>query len=158
MAFECFRCGECCTSMGLLHRVDAENGDGGFSLANTFTGERTEVRVAADKQALYDDRSIFSAWPDACPFLRFDPHDGKGVCTVYPTWPEICREFGCWRLAILDATGCRVGRVMPERHLDSNDAVVRRIWDAVLRRSPKDDEWEDWAVDAFETAGYTVQR
>ena len=144
--------------MGLVHRIEADHGDGTFTLGNIYTGERTEVRVAEGRRALYDDRGIFSLWPDACPFLRFDPHDAIGICTVYPTWPDICREFCCWRLAIVDAAGRRVGRVMPERHFDTRDATLRGIWDAAMQGLRADDDWETRAVRAFETAGYTVRR
>ncbi|NLD56559.1 MAG: YkgJ family cysteine cluster protein, partial [Methanomicrobiales archaeon] len=42
-----------------------------FLVNNEYTGEKTEVTVDPDKIALFQDRSIFSERPEACPFFRF---------------------------------------------------------------------------------------
>ena len=69
-------------------------------MCNEYTGEETAVTVDPDKVLLFLDRSIFEELPEACPFFRTDQKTGKAYCTVHLTRPEICRDYGCWRLLI----------------------------------------------------------
>src|SRR5512136_3112271 len=119
MPFECSQCGECCSHLGLVHTIDRYCGDFHFLLKNQYTGEKTAVAVDPDKIVLYRDTSIFQERPEACPFFRYDRVSAKGYCTVHMTRPEICRDYGCWRMLVLDSHGKRAGRIMCRRHLAS---------------------------------------
>lgn len=130
-----------------------------FLVRNQYTGERTPVVVDPDKVELFQDQSIFTERPEACPFFRFDRPSAKGYCTVHLTRPEICRDYGCWRLLILDAGGKRAGRIMGQRHLDSRDpGLIRLFRDQIDHLAEPDDRvWDETVIRMLNGAGYTVR-
>jgi hypothetical protein len=130
-----------------------------FLVRNQYTGERTPVVVDPDKVELFQDKSIFTERPEACPFFRFDRPSAKGYCTVHLTRPEICRDYGCWRLLILDAGGKRAGRIMGQRHLDSRDpGLIRLFRDQIDHLAEPDDRvWDETVIRMLNGAGYTVR-
>lgn len=157
---ECRQCGECCSHLGLVHTIREQRGDNEFLVNNEYTGEKTLVRIDPDKAVLFTNRNIFATLPDTCPFFRFEPVTGKGVCTVHLTRPEICRDFFCWRLLILDGTGRWAGRIMYQRYFCSDDPVLTRIWNERVRAldEPDDTAWEEKMVRILTEAGYVVRR
>ena len=159
MPFECSQCGECCTVLGLVHTIHEVCGPLSFIVNNRYTGEKTRVVIDPDKVSLFSDQGIFSSHPDACPFFRFEPVSGTGFCTVHLTRPEICRDYGCWRILILDSRGRRAGRIMAQRHLASEDPVVTRLFLDQIDRlvEPDDAAWDDRVVRMLREAGYTVR-
>jgi Fe-S-cluster containining protein len=160
MPFECSQCGECCSYLGLVHVVQEDYGNFHFLIRNQYTGEKTTVAVDPDKAALFSDRSIFLEQPEACPFFRRDNVSGKGYCTVHLTRPEICRDYGCWRLLILDAGGRRAGRIMCRRHLASEDEALTRLFEEQINHLVESDDavWDERVTRVLVTAGYTVRR
>ena len=130
-----------------------------FLVRNQYTGERPPVVVDPDKVELFQDKSIFTERPEACPFFRFDRPSAKGYCTVHLTRPEICRDYGCWRLLILDARGKRAGRIMGQRHLDSRDPGLIRLFRDQIDRlvEPDDRVWDETVILMLNGAGYTVR-
>jgi len=159
LAFECVQCGECCSHLGLVHRIKEEHGNYAFLLANQYTGEENEVVIDTDKIALFSDISIFDREPEACPFFRVSPADKKGYCTIHRTRPEICRDFSCWRLLVLNRRGRRVGRVMFVRTLVSEDPLLTRLWEKCIDPLPIENDavWQDEAIRILSRAGYTVR-
>lgn len=160
MAFFCLRCGECCHHMRLLFRVEqtAESGGGRYVIHHLYTGERTPVRIDPDRVQLFRDRSILRRLPDACPFLREDPATRLAVCTVHATRPDLCREFGCWRLLILGPGGDPAGRIMGSRHLVTCDRALMRLWHAwrEVQRACEDASWDRELVRFLSGHGYRV--
>ncbi len=158
MPFECSQCGECCSHLGLVHTIKRDYGNFRFLVNNEYTGEKTEVTVDPDKIALFSDRSIFSERPEACPFFRFDYATKKGYCTVHLTRPAICRDYGCWRMLILDTGGKRAGRIMCQRFLASEDERLTRIFADEVDTLPELDDavWDERVTQALARAGYTV--
>lgn len=159
LSFECHQCGECCSHLGLVHTIEEERGAYRFLIRNQYTGERTPVVVDPDKVELFCDRSIFTERPEACPFFRYDQSSAKGYCTVHLTRPEICRDYGCWRLLILDARGKRAGRIMGQRHLASEDPGLTRLFLAQIDHlvEPDDQVWDATVIRVLVRAGYTVR-
>jgi Fe-S-cluster containining protein len=159
MPFECSQCGECCSYLGLVHVIQEEYGDYRFLLNNQYTGEKTTVIVDPDKISLFDDKGIFRERPDACPFFRYDPASAKGYCTVHLTRPEICRDYGCWRLLILDSEGKRAGRIMCQRHLASEDEALTRLFEEHINHLVESDDtgWDKEVIGVLIAAGYTVR-
>jgi uncharacterized protein len=157
---ECRQCGECCSHLGLVHTITEQRGDDEFLVNNEYTGEKTVVRIDPGKGVLYADQRIFKTLPEACPFLRFEDGTGKGFCTVHLTRPEICRDFFCWRLLILDGTGTWVGRIMYQRYFCSEDPALTKIWNQSVRtlNEPDDRVWEEKMVQIITRAGYGVKR
>ncbi|NYT16467.1 MAG: YkgJ family cysteine cluster protein [Methanomicrobiales archaeon] len=160
MAFECQQCGECCSIIGQVLFVSRDDGDGKYVLTNRYTGEKTMVEVDPDKTDLYADRSMIEGFPDACPFLRFRTPDGKACCTVHLTRPEMCRDFGCWRLLILKQDGSRAGRVMGRSHFCPDDPELARLWEEQIRdiEEPGDDAWDRAVITILTGIGYSVQK
>lgn len=144
--------------MNQIHRVERQVGEYTYSLYNVYSGESVLVQIDSDKISLCPDRSIFAQWPEACPFLRKDPRQKKIVCIVHRTRPELCREFGCWRLLILDAAGNRCGRIMGTRHLSAEDPSLLKLWEAEANniRMLEDDSWDKAVIRILETYGYQV--
>ena len=160
MAFECFQCGECCRQLGLVHSIQETYGDFRFLICNQYTGEKTPVGIDPDKREIFEDKSIFAKLPDACPFFRFRPGSELACCTVYQTRPEICRDYGCWRLLILNHQGRRVGRVRYIRTLCSDDPHLTRLWESCIEnlQEPDDAVWENGMIRILSRNGFTVRK
>jgi Fe-S-cluster containining protein len=159
MPFECSQCGECCTHLGLVHVILEDYGDLRFLIRNRYTGETTAVAIDPDKAALFSDTAIFQERPEACPFFRYDRAQGKGYCTVHLTRPEICRDYGCWRMLILDSEGTRAGRIMGGRHLASENEALTLLFEEQINHliEPDDTAWDDRVLRVLTAAGYTVR-
>lgn len=160
MAFECFQCGECCSHLGFVHSIKEDLGNYRFLIHNTFTGEETLVAVDPDKHGLFDDQRIFLKIPNACPFFRHQPGSELAYCTVHRTRPEICQDYACWRLLILNHRGCRVGKIKYIRTLISDDPLLNRIWaDCIDSITEPDDRlWEDEMIRVLARSGYSVRK
>ncbi len=160
MAFFCQQCGECCSHMHQIHQTEEDCGNHTFRIRNVYNGERTLVTIDADKLSLFEDQSILEDWPEACPFVRKDPVHNRVCCIVHQTRPELCREFGCWRILILDSSGRRVGRIMGSRHLSTEDAVLQQIWDdhAGSLSTLDDTAWDEIVTGLLVQKGYLVFR
>lgn len=160
MAFECFQCGDCCTHLGLVHSIRQEYGDYRFLVHNKYTNEETAVTVDPDKHNLFEDKSIFKKIPHACPFFRHHPGSDMALCTVHRTRPELCRDYGCWRLLILNHRGRRVGKIQYIRSLISDDPLLNRIWTDCIEPIRESDDlvWEDEMIRILLRAGFMVRK
>jgi uncharacterized protein len=127
---------------------------------NQYTGEETPVTVDPDKRELFLDKSIFEKLPDTCPFFRHRPGGELAYCTVHLTRPEICQDYGCWRLLILNHRGRRVGRIKYIRTLCSEDTFLTKLWDSCIEdhKEPDDAIWEDTMIRILTKAGYSVRK
>ena len=159
MVFECQQCGECCHHMGQVHTIRETRGEFEFLVNNEYTGEKNTVVVDPDKQALFLDKGIFLDHPEACPFLRYRERDGKAYCIVHLTRPEICRDYGCWRLLILNSQGHRAGRIMYQRTFLPDDADLILLWKRCIDglNEPDDVKWDREITRILTGAGYTVR-
>jgi len=160
MVFYCEQCGECCSHLGLVHSITEDHGDYEFVVFNRYTNESDVVTVDADKHALFDDKSIFVKLPEACPFFRHQPGSEKAFCTVHLTRPEICRDYGCWRILIVNSTGRRVGRIMFSRYLCWEDPLVARIFEECIDpvNEPDDARWDKLVSRELTKRGYVVRK
>ena len=159
MPFECAQCGECCSHLGLVHVIKEDYGNNRFLLLNQYTGETNKVVIDSDKIDLYADNGIFEREPEACPFFRVSRADNKGYCTIHATRPEICRDFSCWRLLILDGQGKRAGRVMFTFTFVSEDPQLKRLWQESVDPIIADDPavWDHEVIRILTKAGYFVR-
>ena len=159
MSFECNRCGECCSHLGLVNKIKEDLGDYHFLISNQYTGEKTEVAIDPDKIPLFLDKNLLPQCPDVCPFFRFEPLSGNTYCTIHLTRPEMCRDFGCWRLLILDSTGKRAGRVMGRRYVASEDEVLTRLFEDIINNlaESNDADWDQNVTLELARAGYIVR-
>jgi Fe-S-cluster containining protein len=159
LSFECSRCGECCSHLGTVHEIKGECGNNHFLVNNLYTGEKTAVTIDPDKISLFLDRSTFLQYPEACPFYRVETASSTGYCTVHQTRPEICRDFQCWRMLILNSSGERAGRIMCQRFLASQDeALTHHFHEITSDPAGCDDaDWDERVIRALFQAGYTVK-
>jgi Fe-S-cluster containining protein len=141
--------------MGEVLSVIEEYGDYRFLLVNKYTGEKNRVEVDLDKRALFMDEDSL---PAACSFLRH--RDTVGYCTVHRTRPEMCRDFGCWRLLILDSSGKRAGRVMQARFFSSESPALSLLWEERIRTldEREDEDWDREVITILSREGYSVIR
>lgn len=146
--------------MGTVHRIVQDLGENRFLFHNDYTGEENVVEIDPDKHALFADKAIFADLPETCFFFRRHPSEGKAYCTVHLTRPEICRDFGCWRLLIQNQSGERAGRIMFQRYLATNDPLLQKIWDEYIGEIPEPDDalWETAIIPILVRAGYRVIR
>ncbi|WP_292368713.1 YkgJ family cysteine cluster protein [Methanoregula sp. UBA64] len=160
MAFDCEQCGECCSHLGLVHSIAKDHGNYEFVVFNRYTNESDLVTVDPDKHALYDDKSIFAKLPEACPFFRHQPGSEKAFCTVHLTRPDICRDYGCWRMLIVNRNGRRAGRIMFARYLCSEDPFVTTIFEKCIDpvKEPDDARWDELVIRVLTGHGYTVRK
>jgi hypothetical protein len=160
MPFECLRCGECCANLGMVYTIKEDCGNFHFLIHNNYTGEETSVTIDSDKRDLFLDTNIFNKLPRACPFFRYQSGSEKAYCTVHQTRPEICHDYGCWRLLIIDHRGRRVGRIKYIRSLCSEDVLLTKIWDECIEHNEEPDDciWEDTMIQTLTRAAYTVRK
>ena len=160
MVFDCQQCGECCSHLGLVHSITEDHGNYEFVVFNRYTNESDVVSVDADKHALFDDKSIFTTLPEACPFFRHQPGSEKAFCTVHLTRPDICRDYGCWRMLILQPFRPWVDRIMFSRYLCSEDPLVTRIFEECIDpfREPDDSRWDEMVIRELTMRGYVVRK
>ena len=146
--------------MGQVHTIKEVLGEYEFLVDNIYTGEKTLVIIDQDKHPLFFDKSIFQEQPEACPFLRYPSEDRKAYCTVHLTRPEICRDYGCWRVLILNSRGVRAGRIMYQRAFFSDDADLTRLWMMCIDplTEPDDAIWDEEVTRILVNAGYSVRK
>jgi Fe-S-cluster containining protein len=143
-----------------VHRIIEERGNYTFIVHNHYTGDRDEVRIDPDKIALFEDKSSIEGLPDACRFLRFDKETGKAWCTVHQTRPDICREYCCWRLLILDSEGKRAGRVLYQTLFLADNEAISQLWERMkpTLEGLSGKAWDDKVIDILTASGYRVRR
>jgi Fe-S-cluster containining protein len=144
----------------MVHVIKEDRGNNTFLVHNTYTNEENVVTVDPDKIDIFLDKSIFNKIPHACRFFRHKPGSEKAYCTVHLTRPEICQDYGCWRLLILDHRGRRAGRIKFIRTLHSEDSFLSEIWEKCIEnhQEPNDAIWEENMIRILTKAGFTVRR
>ncbi len=131
-----------------------------FRIFYKITGEERIVSVDAEKEDLYHGKDIKKVRPMACPFLR-ESEEGTVICTVHRTRPDLCRQYSCFRLLILDTQGNRIGRVVAgTRYFITTNPELRKLWKGEIEgvAEPDEKEWEVFTGRVFTSAGYRVIR
>jgi Fe-S-cluster containining protein len=146
--------------MGEIIRLREEIGPFRFRIWYTPTGEEREVVVDPDKQYLFespvDERRISLA----CPFLRQRGAHEK-ICVVHLSRPDLCRQYSCFRMLILDKDGRKVGRVMDgSRYLTATDPRLQELWanECAGLLIPDEALWEDTVTGVLTREGYRIIR
>lgn len=141
--------------MGEVHAIEGDPSSGRCVVVNRYTGERTAVATDPDKTRLLAEPGVAGA----CPLFRRGG-DGRGVCPVHKTWPDVCAGYACWRILVLGPSGGRAARVMGHRHIAVDDPGVEGVLaphSAALARTA-DDGWDALLADILERAGFRVVR
>jgi Fe-S-cluster containining protein len=143
--------------MGDIIEIEEQTGHGTFRIRFPVTGEERTVTLDPDKADLFSLQDSTRSYPMACPFLRF--RDNRAFCTVHTTRPGLCRQYGCFRVLILDNSGRHLGMVRDgSRTFSSLDPALHELWDTEVTGTGIPDEaaWERWVRDVFTRAGYRV--
>lgn len=158
MVFRCQQCGECCSSMGSVISIREQTGPFEYRLWFTTTLEERQVQIDPDKRDLFSSQDILAKRPMACPFLR-ERTPGAIICTVHSTRPELCRQYGCFRILVCNRRGERLGRVMDNsRYFTTMDHELRTVWNKKIAPITIADEadWEEEVDRILSAAGYRV--
>ncbi|RPI40389.1 MAG: YkgJ family cysteine cluster protein [Methanoregulaceae archaeon] len=158
MTFVCQCCGDCCSTMGEIISIQEQIGTYIFRIGY-IDGEERIVTVDSDKRELFCDQQQEDKKTIACPFLRQRAH--IPICTVHASRPELCRNYLCSRILILNKDGEKAGRVpQGTRSFTTEDRTLLDLWSCTLRdtRIPDDELWEKNVEDVFTRAGYRVIR
>jgi hypothetical protein len=144
--------------MGDIIGIEAETEAHRFRIRFSATGEEIAVTLGADNQELFRTQDIRLLRPMACPFLRFDLQ-GRAICTIHETRPDLCRLYTCFRLLILDPEGHPIGRVQDGTRIFSTmNEDLRALWQDEIAgvNIPGEAAWEAQVADVFSQAGYRI--
>jgi len=133
--FICDGCGKCCRSFGAFIVAERQLGTRDYYCRYGITNEIFLVHVEpeyADAIAdAYEERSGAGRAGNGMPciFLQEKP-DGKGyACAIYPSRPEVCRDFRCYRMLIYRQGDGKVAGTMVGKHdLRTEDEVLKTLW------------------------------
>lgn len=146
--------------MGEIIEILEETAPFCFRIGYTTTCEERQVVVDPDKQELFLRQEETSKRSLACPFLR-KAAPGRIICTVHLSRPDLCRQYSCFRILILDQEGKPSGKVMENtRILRTMDHHIRELWDRDICRINDADErrWEELVEQVLSREGYRVIR
>lgn len=142
VAFECNRCGKCCTSFGSFITIERQLNDRDYYCRYSLTRELFFVHVAAEYVEDVSERnssprgSGIPAGKKSCPFLC-GKKDGDGfTCAIYATRPPICREFRCYRMLVCDRCGDYTGKVIGAGEIRTADDELARLWKEKIAAIP----------------------
>jgi uncharacterized protein len=141
--FDCNWCGKCCASFGEFITIERQVTDRDYFCRYGITNELFQVHVQPE---FADDTGEDVEDPDGgrapgdhkgCIFMRKNPA-GKGfACAIYPTRPEICKAFRCYRMLIHHPpTGEMRGKVIGINELRTHDEILEAIWKEKIARMP----------------------
>ena len=146
--------------MGEIIEIRERTGPSAFRIGFTVTGEEREVTIDPEREALWSRQAKDPRRAMACPFLR-EEGIGSVICTVHHSRPELCRQYSCFRVLVLDREGEKIGRVVDgTRYLDSGDAGLKKTWDRECAGLDITDEdcWEEAVENRLVSSGYRVIR
>ncbi|NLD57841.1 MAG: YkgJ family cysteine cluster protein [Methanomicrobiales archaeon] len=158
MAFQCRMCGACCSTMGEIISIRERSGRTGFRIGYSTTLETRDVVLDSDKEDLFFGTPQQGSL--ACPFLR-ELAPGRRICTVHDSRPDLCRQYSCFRILILDQDGRQAGRVMAGgRYFTATDTRLHEIWQEKCRNLdvPGEEAWERTVETILSAEGYHVIR
>ncbi|MGB8220108.1 MAG: YkgJ family cysteine cluster protein [Methanoregula sp.] len=138
VTFDCDGCGKCCTSLGAYIRIERQLTEQDYYCRNGITDEVFPVHVQPEFADEIDEEFISGKWGTSgsrtgCIFMRKNPERPGAVCAIYPTRPQICREFRCYHMVIFDSRGGVAGRMIGRADIQTADPVLARIWIEEIR-------------------------
>ncbi|MDP3395601.1 MAG: hypothetical protein Q8S57_02870 [Methanoregula sp.] len=95
--------------MGEIIEIIEVLNPGSFRIRFSVTGEERVVSVDPDKRDVFHLQDDNSLMPMACPFLR-KICNKKYVCVVHTSRPELCCQYSCYRILVLDSQETKVER------------------------------------------------
>jgi hypothetical protein len=141
--FDCDWCGKCCVSFGEFIKIERQLTEKDYYCRYGITGEIFPVHVQPefadeiDEEFADSDPKKTGSSRKGCIFMRKNP-EGKGfACAIYPTRPNICREFECYRMLIHhQPDGEMRGKVIGINELRTHDEILAAIWNEKIAHLP----------------------
>jgi Fe-S-cluster containining protein len=141
--FDCNWCGKCCASFGEFIKIERQLTSRDYYCKYGITNEIFPVHVqpefadAIEEEFTESDPREIDPARKGCIFMRKNP-EGKGfACAIYPTRPNICREFKCYRMLIHHPqSGEMRGRVIGINELRTQDEILATIWSEKIAHLP----------------------
>ena len=138
-----------------------------------ITGEvflvHVEPKFADEIEAKYADQEEIGRNPEGkgCIFRCKDP-GGDGIsCAVYPSRPNICRAFRCYRMLIYHAASGELrGKIIGNAELRTQDKNLIALWEEKIALlpvpvtkktgsvNPDDHAWIDTVIAILARHGY----
>ena len=146
--------------MGEIIEIREELDHCSFRIGLSVTGEERIVSVDPDKLELFRLQDIRTLRPMACPFLR-QTSNKKFVCSVHTSRPELCYQYSCYRILVLDKNERKMGKVTDaSRYFITDDAELRRLWNHEIAgvSIPNEKCWEEHVEQILTSAGYRIIR
>ncbi len=141
--FDCTWCGKCCMSFGEFIKIERQLNDRDYYCRYDITNEIFPVHVQSEfadeigDKFLEQDETGKGSHIKGCVFMSKNPA-GKGVaCAIYPTRPNICREFKCYRMLIHHTSSGEIrGRIIGINELRTKDEILAAIWKEKIATLP----------------------
>ncbi len=141
MKFECDRCGKCCRSYGEFITIERQINSRDYYSTFGITRELFFVHVQPEHadaiaKAYEDGETGDDKNRKKCIFLLKDGQGDGFTCAVYPSRPQICREFQCYRMVIYNAEQQLCGRVIGRNELKTSDENLSTLWKEKVAHLP----------------------
>jgi uncharacterized protein len=141
--FDCNWCGKCCASFGEFIKIERQLTERDYYCRYGITNEVFPVHVQPEFADEIEEEFTESgpkgndSTQKGCIFMRKNP-EGKGfACAIYPTRPNICREFRCYRMLIHHPeSGETRGKVIGINELKTHDEILATIWNERIAHIP----------------------
>ena len=161
MKFECDQCGKCCQSFGEFIKIERQLTSRDYYCRYGIKNELFLAHIEGDYADSQPPFSKGGVPEKGCPFM-LKKTDGKGhACAIYATRPQICRDFRCYRMVILNRDGHECGRIIGRNDLKTTDESLKQIWKeriAPLLPNHDDLRWENAVINALTFHGYFGER
>jgi hypothetical protein len=157
MPIRCYKCGKCCTTLG--HSITIEQTTSTEIIGKSaITGEKIHIPRTTNLDDAFADRSIFTQYPDACPFLHQE-NENIWICLAYTAMPSHCKALECYVMLILHPDGSVAGKIRAKRTLATEDPSLKELYDTVLVGIPAKEDvvWHKKARKVLISNGYKVK-
>jgi uncharacterized protein len=146
--------------MGEIIEIQEKRENFYFRIRFTVTGEERIVSIDQKKREIFCLQDITQIRPMACPFLR-ETVNKKFVCSVHGSRPDLCRQYSCYRILIMDVEERKIGKVTDGSHYFlTSDETLRTLWNDKIAKVAitNEKDWEEYVEQTLVTAGYRVLR
>jgi uncharacterized protein len=141
-AFICDRCGKCCVSLGSSITIERKLNDRDYycrsRIDNTLFLAHVDPkyrREIPDELATEGSRQT-GRENRPCVFLRKNLEGDGTRCAIFPTRPQVCREFRCYRMLVYNNSGHLSGKVIGAGEISTSDEVLSRLWKEKIASIP----------------------
>lgn len=159
VAFECDRCGKCCTSLGRHIAIERQLSDRDYFCRSIL--DNAVFPASVDREFREEIAEEFESGSGrgenkSCAFLCRNPRGEGTICAIYGSRPKVCRDFRCYRLIIRNRDGIACGKVIGKNTIRTDDAALMKLWSDRVAAVPAGDtgSWLKTVSGLLEDHGY----